>query len=187
MPDRRLVVTVCLREAGVVRLPVERGSRRVGLDAAAVLHELTGLVARRALTGRVRVREGCAGGCARAGPNVDVRICAAPPAGGRSDEVAVGWKTYVYSLATLPDLVTVIDENLRVSAQTRGPLRAARRPAAVLAQPAVAIAASAKSEGVTVTATAPPQPPGTRHGRGRSGRRARNARKAASSTRRVAE
>ena len=48
-PDRRVVVTVCLRESGTVRLPVERGAARVRLDAAAILRTLTALVARRGL------------------------------------------------------------------------------------------------------------------------------------------
>lgn len=186
-PDRRLVVTVCLREGGTVRLPVEPGAAHVRLDAVAILRTLTALVARRGLGDRVQLRAGCAGGCAGAGPNVDVRLYAAPSPGRRGDAVAVGSKTYVYSLATLPDLATVIDENLRASHQTAGPVRAARRPAAVLPQPAVAMAATAKSDGGTATASAPGQPPGTRHGRGSSGARARSARKAASSIRRVTE
>lgn len=181
------MITVCLRERGVVRLPVERGAPRVSLDAPAVIRELTALIARRGLTALVRVRDGCAGGCARGGPNIDVRIHAAPTADRRADKVALGWKTYVYSLGTLPDLATVIDENLRASTQTTGPLRAASMPAAVLAHPAVAIAASAKTAGGAVTAMAPVQPPGTRQGRRSSRARARNARKAASSTRRVTE
>lgn len=186
-PERRLVVTVCLRERGVVRLAVERGGRRRRLDAAAILRELTDVVARRDLTGAVVIREGCAGGCAGPGPNVDVRIFAAATPSGCGDAVALAWKTYVYSLATLPDLATVIDENLRASAHTTGPLSAASTPAAVFAQPAVTIAASAKTAGGAVTAAAPAQPPGTRHGRGSAGARARKARNAASSTRSVTE
>jgi len=121
-PERRLVVTVCPREPGVVHLPVERGARAVPLNAAAVARELTALVARRRLEARVRVREGCAGGCWGAGPNVDVRIYAVSREGERSDDVAVGWKTYVYSLATLPSLAAVIDENLRAP-RSRRPAR----------------------------------------------------------------
>jgi hypothetical protein len=68
------------------------------------------------------VREGCAGGCGQDGPNVDVRIYSAPRAGERTDEVAVGWKTYVYSLAMLRSLADVIDENLTAP----GPRRADR-------------------------------------------------------------
>jgi hypothetical protein len=120
-PKRRLVVTVCPREPGAVSLPVECGARAVRLDAAAVARELAALVARRRLGARVRVREGCAGGCGSAGPNVDVRIYAAAREGERPDDVAVGWKTYVYSLATLPGLAAVIDESLRAPR--------ARRPA----------------------------------------------------------
>jgi hypothetical protein len=118
-PERRLVVTVCPREHGVVRLRLERGGRAVPLDAAAVARELSALVARRGLGDRVRVREGCAGGCGAAGPNVDVRIYAAPRPGDPADAVAVGWKTYVYSLATLPSLAAVVDESLGASAPRR--------------------------------------------------------------------
>jgi hypothetical protein len=32
--------------------------------------------------------------------------------GERADEIAVGWKTYVYTLATLTCLTQVIEENL---------------------------------------------------------------------------
>ena len=44
--------------------------------------------------------------------------------GQRADEVAIGWKTYVYSLATLDCLARVIEENLD------GPRPAAPRPRA---------------------------------------------------------
>jgi hypothetical protein len=109
---RRLVVTVCLRERGAVVLPVERGQRARRLDARAVLDELARLVARRGLGDRVRVREACAGGCGGPGPNVDVRIYAATPPGQPADQVAVGWKTYVYSLPALDCLAAVIEQSL---------------------------------------------------------------------------
>jgi hypothetical protein len=109
--DRRLVITVCLREPGVVRLPIERDGPAVRLDARRITRELTRLVARRGLGGLVVVRDGCAGGCTGRGPNVDVRSYAMR-AGEQGDEVALGWKTYVYSLAGLPALAAVIDENL---------------------------------------------------------------------------
>jgi hypothetical protein len=109
---RRLVVTVCLRELGEVVLPVERGGRKRRLDARAVLAELERLIARRGLETRVELREGCAGGCGNDGPNVDVTILPVTAPGARPDHVAVGWKSYVYSLATLDCLATVIDENL---------------------------------------------------------------------------
>ena len=109
---RRLVVTVCPREPGVVVLPVERGGRARRLDGPAVLAELERLVAKRGLGARVQFREGCAGGCGAEGPNVDVTIYPETPPAGRADHVAVGWKTYVYSLPTLDCLATVIDENL---------------------------------------------------------------------------
>ena len=118
-PERRLVVTVCPREPGVVVLPVERGGRPARLDAAAVMRALSALVTRRGLDACVRIREGCAGGCHGAGPNVDVRIYGVPRPGERSDDVAVGWKTYVYSLAMLGSLSDVIDENLRAPRPTR--------------------------------------------------------------------
>ena len=111
-PSRRLVVTVCSREPGTVRLPVNRGERARRLDGAAILGALTTLVQARGLASRVRISEGCAGGCARRGPNVNVDILAAAPDGRPHDSVAVGGKTYVYSLATLESLADVIDENL---------------------------------------------------------------------------
>ena len=109
---RRLVITVCPREPGVVVLPVERGGRARRLDTAAIARELRELIARRGLVEHVSLREGCAGGCGAEGPNVDVTIYPQAPPDGRPDHVAVGWKTYVYSLATLDCLATVIDENL---------------------------------------------------------------------------
>jgi hypothetical protein len=113
MAERRLVVTVCLREAGVVALPVERGGRAERLDAPALLARLRALAAARGLGERVRFREACAGGCAAAGPNVSVEIF--PPArpGERPDHVAIGWKTYVYALPTLDCLAAVLEQNLR--------------------------------------------------------------------------
>jgi hypothetical protein len=109
---RRLVVTVCPREPGVVTLPVERGGRAVRLDAAAILKALRALVDARRLADRVRLCEGCAGACTADGPNVSVEILSVPLPGERPDNVAVGWKTYVYSLASLDSLATVIEENL---------------------------------------------------------------------------
>jgi len=111
----RLVITVCPREAGAVRLAVERGGRRRRLDARAVARALRELAAERRLEERVSVREGCAGGCGRAGPNVDVTIYRAPPRGDRPDHVALDWKTYVYSLAALDCLASVIEDNLRAA------------------------------------------------------------------------
>jgi hypothetical protein len=122
-PSRRLLVTVCTRERGVVVLPLERGGRATRLDAAGVLTALRALVARRQLTEVVEVREGCAGGCWGPGPNVDVRMYAAAAPGERADHVALGWKTYVYSLPTLASLADVIDENVPGARATR---RAAR-------------------------------------------------------------
>lgn len=109
---RRLVITVCPREPGVVVLPVERGERARRLDAPALVRALRALVAARRLDGHVGLREGCAGGCSRAGPNVDVTIHPVPPPGEKPNHVATGWKTYVYSLASLDCVATIIDENL---------------------------------------------------------------------------
>jgi len=109
---RRLVVTVCSREPGVVTLPVERGGHAVQLNAAAILKALRALVDARGLADRVRLCEGCAGGCRADGPNVSVEIFPAPLPGERPDHVAIGWKTYVYSLPSLACLATVFEENL---------------------------------------------------------------------------
>ena len=109
---RRLVVTVCPRETGLVVLPVERGGRRRRLDAAGVVRSLRDLVVQAGYDALVSVREGCAGGCARMGPNVDVRIYPASPHGTKPDTVAIDWKTYVYSLASLDCLASVIEDNL---------------------------------------------------------------------------
>jgi hypothetical protein len=109
---RRLVVTVCPREPGLVVLPVERGGRAARLNATAILECLRALVEARRLEGCVRLREGCAGGCTQDGPNVSVEIFPPSRAGERPDHVATGWKTYVYSLSTLDCLATILEENL---------------------------------------------------------------------------
>jgi hypothetical protein len=117
---RRLVVTVCPRERGVVVLPVTRGGRARRLDAPMILTQLRELVAERGLAERVRFREGCAGGCSGAGPNVSVEMFPLTRPGEREDHVAVGWKTYVYSLGTLDCLAAVIDDNLGRSRRRAG-------------------------------------------------------------------
>jgi hypothetical protein len=122
---RRLVITVCPREPGVVALPIERGGRAQRLDAAGVLAALERLVARRGLGARIEFRQSCAGGCGAEGPNVDVTIYPATTEGARPDHVAIAWKTYVYSLPTLDCLAAVIEENLD---EPRAPARR-RRPA----------------------------------------------------------
>jgi hypothetical protein len=109
---RRLVITVCPREPGVVTLPIARGGRAIRLSAAAILRHLRELVAERGLAERVRLREGCAGGCSGPGPNVSVEIFPLTRPGEREDHVAVDWKTYVYSLASLECLAAVVEENL---------------------------------------------------------------------------
>ena len=112
MTPRRLVITVCPRERGIVVLPIARGKRAVRLDAVAILRRLEELVDERGLADRVRLREGCAGGCSGPGPNVSVEIFPMTRPGEREDHVAVDWKTYVYSLASLDCLAAVIEENL---------------------------------------------------------------------------
>ena len=112
MTPRRLVVTVCPREPGVVTLPIARGRRAEKLNATAIAHQLRQIVAERGLAERVRVREGCAGGCSGPGPNVSVEIFPMTRPGEREDHVAVGWKTYVYSLGSLDCLTAVLDDNL---------------------------------------------------------------------------
>lgn len=126
--ERRLVVTVCPREPGVVVLPVERGGRAARLDAVAILDRLRALAAARKFEDRVRFREGCAGGCSSAGPNVSVEIFPVTPPGERPDHVAIGWKTYVYSLPTLDCLATILDENLAPRRRRRLPGEALRDP-----------------------------------------------------------
>ena len=96
-------------------LGVHRGGRARRLKAPAVAQALRDLVMERRLDEYVRVGEGCAGGCARAGPNVGVTIYPAPRPGEKPDHVAIDWKTYVYSLASLDCLAAIIDENLRPS------------------------------------------------------------------------
>lgn len=112
MTPRRLVVTVCPREPGVVVLPIAREGPVRRLNAGAIARHLRQLVAERGLAERVRVREGCAGGCSGPGPNVSVEILPLTHPGEREDHVAIGWKTYVYSLASIDCLAAVIDDNL---------------------------------------------------------------------------
>jgi hypothetical protein len=109
---RRLVITVCSRETGVVVLPLERGQRASRLDARAIARGLRAIAERHGVADRVLVRDACAGGCSGRGPNVSVAIYPMPAPGGRGDQVAVSWRTYVYTLATLPCLSQVIEENL---------------------------------------------------------------------------
>ena len=106
------MVTVCPREHGVVVLPLERGGRPVRMDAPALARHLAALADRRGLQNRARIREGCAGGCARPGPNVDVGVYAMPGPGERGDNVRVGWRTYVYSLPRLDCLARILDDHL---------------------------------------------------------------------------
>ena len=112
MGPRRLVITVCPRESGTVLLAVDLGRPPELLDARAIARRLRELVEARRLGERVAVVEGCAGGCGRSGPNVGVTFHAVPVPGERPDHVALGWKTYVYSLARLDCLAAVVDDNL---------------------------------------------------------------------------
>jgi hypothetical protein len=117
---RRIVITVCPRERGAVRLPVERGGTAERMDAERIVARLQALIERRRLGDLVSVREACAGGCAGPGPNVSVTVHARPRPGERADHVALGWRTYVESLAALPCLATVIEENLTGEAPASG-------------------------------------------------------------------
>ncbi|MBI3029999.1 MAG: hypothetical protein HYY64_10845 [Candidatus Rokubacteria bacterium] len=110
---RLLEITVCPLEPGSVALPLERGGRPRRMDARAIRQHLERLIRRRALAGRVWLREDCAGGCHRAGPNVNVDVFLKAPPGAEQDHVAVENRSYVYSLASLPCLARIIDENLR--------------------------------------------------------------------------
>jgi hypothetical protein len=109
---RRLVITVCPREPGVVRLPIRRGDPPTRLDAAAIVDRLRRLVAERNLQHMVEIHEACAGGCARPGPNVTVTLFPIPRPGAPADHVATARKTYVYSLSTLPSLADLLTDHL---------------------------------------------------------------------------
>ena len=54
--NRRIVITVCPREAGIVVMPVERGGRRRRLNASRIFDELNRLVSTRRLEAYVPVR-----------------------------------------------------------------------------------------------------------------------------------
>ncbi len=110
--SRRLVINVCPLEAGLVSLPLRPGRRAVPMNARAIRQRLDEMVQARRLSDRVRVREACAGGCSGSGPNVSVTIYPEPRAGEPPDGIAIGWRTYVYSLGTLACLAAVIDDNL---------------------------------------------------------------------------
>jgi hypothetical protein len=111
-PQRRLVITVCPLEPGTVSLPLTRGGPRRRLGARAIARHLVALAADKGLSDRVEIRNGCAGGCWLNGPNVSVAIFPVARPGERPDHVAIGWKSYVASLADLDCLATVLDENL---------------------------------------------------------------------------
>lgn len=120
-------ITVCPRERGTVRLPVEKGGRRRRMDAGALARQLDGLIAARGLAGQVWVSEGCAGGCWLRGPNVNVNCFVKAPSGEAQDHVAIRGKSYVYSLARLLHLGQLIDENLPGSERRQAPARGRSR------------------------------------------------------------
>ena len=124
---RRLLITVCPRECGVVSLRVDRGRRAERLGAVAIAARLEAVIKRRGLESRVEVQQACAGGCRGDGPNVSVTLYPMPRPGERPDHVATGWRTYVGSLDTLPCLASVIDENLDDARSRKRPDRSARR------------------------------------------------------------
>ena len=108
---RRLVITVCPLEPGIVMLPLRRGERRRRLGARAIARHLADLAAERGRSDVVEIRHGCAGGCWLRGPNVSVAIYPATPLGERPDHVAVAWKSYVASLGELDCLAKILEEN----------------------------------------------------------------------------
>lgn len=112
MVPRRLVVTVCPRESGRVALAVDHGGSPEWLDARGIAGRLRELIAVRGLGEQVSIVESCAGGCGRPGPNVGVTFHALARPGERADHVALGWKTYVYSLAEVGCLAAIVDDNL---------------------------------------------------------------------------
>ena len=116
MGPRRLVITICSRETGAVSLAVRAGETAQRLDAAGITRALRDLAAERGLAGRVRVVDGCAGGCGRPGPNVGVTFHAMPRPGEKPDHVALGWRTYVYSLASLDCVAAILDQCLAETA-----------------------------------------------------------------------
>lgn len=124
---RLLEITVCPRETGSVVLPVERGGRPRRMDARAITGLLTDLIARRGLAATAWLRQDCAGGCDRAGPNVNVDVFAKAAPGQEQDHVAVAGRSYVYSLHALPCLAQIIDENLN-PAKPKGKRAARSRP-----------------------------------------------------------
>jgi hypothetical protein len=110
--QRRLVITVCPLEPGVVTLPLRRGGRRRRLGARAIARHLADLAAELGVLERVEIRHGCAGGCWLKGPNVSVGIYPVAPPGERPDHVAIAWKSYVGTIDELDCLATILEDNL---------------------------------------------------------------------------
>jgi len=111
-PARRLVITVCPNEPGLVSLPLRPGERPRRLDARSIATLLERLAAERGLAASVHVRRACAGGCTGPGPNVSLTVHPVPRPGERPDHVAIAWRSYIASLAGLPCLSRIIDDNL---------------------------------------------------------------------------
>ena len=113
--------------------------------------------------------------------------------GERADGIAVGWKTYVYTLATLTCLAQVIEENL--DAPLPAPTRSATGPVSAATTPGQRVQPARRRHREQRTAPpAPPPPPaavaippGTRQGRASAGSRTRSHTKAASSISRLSE
>jgi hypothetical protein len=112
LPPRRLVISVCPREPGVVVLAIEPGQKRRRLDARAIRRELDALVTRRGLGHLVTVHEACVGCCHGDGPNVGVTMFPVPLPGEPESHVAIGWRNYVYSIGELRSLAEIIEKNL---------------------------------------------------------------------------
>lgn len=111
-PPRRLVIRVCLNEAGVASVPLRPGERARRLTAPMVADALERLAAERGLQAHVRVSRTCAGGCSGPGPNVSVAIYPPRRPGEPEDHVAIGWRTYIGALPDLRHLRQIIDENV---------------------------------------------------------------------------
>ena len=120
-----LVITVCPREQGGVRLPVEHGDRPRRLDAEGLAAQLEALITTRGLAGRVSVRRACAGGCSLSGPNVSLALYPDPRPGEKPDHVAIGWRTYVGVLDAVDCVAAILDDNV-----SNGGARTPRRRAA---------------------------------------------------------
>jgi hypothetical protein len=96
-------------------------------EARRIITRLEALIERRGGADLMRLREACAGGCAGSSLNVSVTLHALPPPGKHPGHVAIGWRTYVSSLATLPCLAAVIDDHAAAVAADATPASNAAR------------------------------------------------------------